>query len=232
MKPIVSRTLLMLVMLAWAGGCNSAAAPLAALPTHDLDLSGGVAKPACTMPAGETSQPSVAAPEDDWACQGYRQWRYIVIHHSGNEKGNAAEFDLMHRRRGWDELGYHFVIDNGQGGRDGAIEVGSRWKSQKWGAHCGGTPNNEYNTQGIGICLVGDFSNHMPSQAQLESLCRLVSYLAATCEIEPENIVGHRDAPRARTECPGDVLLGYVHTSLRDLGYGRSAAAASTLKTP
>ena len=46
-----------------------------------------------------------------------RPWRYIVIHHSATDAGNAGTFDLQHRRRGWDELGYHFGIDNGQGAK-------------------------------------------------------------------------------------------------------------------
>ena len=43
-----------------------------------------------------------------------RQWRYVVLHHSATDSGSAAEFDKLHRRRGWDELGYHFVITNGK----------------------------------------------------------------------------------------------------------------------
>src|SRR5438270_9583625 len=41
------------------------------------------------------------------------RWTCIVIHHSASEEGGADRFDEWHRQRGWDELGYHFVIGNG-----------------------------------------------------------------------------------------------------------------------
>jgi N-acetyl-anhydromuramyl-L-alanine amidase AmpD len=144
-----------------------------------------------------------------------RHWKYIVIHHSATDGGNADEFDKMHRARGWDGLGYHFVIDSGQGGPDGRVEVGERWRLQKWGAHTGGTPDNEYNNHGIGICLVGNFMESSPSDAQLASLKALVCDLAARYAIPPGRIIGHRDAPGASTECPGDELESYIRTTLR-----------------
>src|ERR1019366_878150 len=64
-----------------------------------------------------------------------RPWRWIVVHHSDTTTGGAAAFDKMHRAKGWDELGYDFVIGNGSDTSDGQIEVGSRWTKQKIGAH-------------------------------------------------------------------------------------------------
>ena len=152
-----------------------------------------------------------------WSAQGQREWRYIIIHHSATGGGNARQFDQEHRDRGWDELGYHFVIDNGAGGPDGAVEVGSRWHKQKHGAHCGGTPDNEYNEHGIGICLVGNFNDGSPSPAQIASLQKLVAYLSATYDIPAANVITHQDAPLASTECPGHYLQRYVHGPLRRL---------------
>ena len=123
-----------------------------------------------TSPAIRPPAPPAAAPSHRWVPKAVAEvkWRYIVIHHSATERGCAATFDKMHRVvRGWDELGYHFVITNGKGGADGVVEVGPRWRKQKWGAHCGGTPDNEYNEYGIGICLVGKFDARLPSQKQL-----------------------------------------------------------------
>ncbi|MBT3201301.1 MAG: N-acetylmuramoyl-L-alanine amidase [Phycisphaerales bacterium] len=153
---------------------------------------------------------------DPWQVKGYRLWKYIVVHHSATARGNAASFDRSHRlERGWDELGYHFVIDNGDGGPDGRIEVGSRWTKQKWGAHTGGTPDNEYNNHGIGICLVGEFSNSMPSRAQIASLERLVRTLARKYNIDASNVIGHREAPNSSTGCPGGSFLKWVSHGLR-----------------
>ena len=141
-----------------------------------------------------------------WYVRPLRRWKYVVIHHSATEVGSAQAFDRAHRARGWDGLGYHFVITNGRGGPDGAVTVGSRWLSQKHGAHCGGTPANEYNEIGIGICLVGDFTDQMPTNAQIDSLRQLVSFLVRTYGIDSRNVIGHREAPNARTECPGRKL--------------------------
>lgn len=205
-------------------GCTGNTSTRSQLPWPELNW-GHPATPRTSTPSGR-STPNYANPgtggvgpratgDADWAVNSSREWRYIVIHHSASETGNAAIFDAEHRRRGWDELGYHFVIDNGNGGYDGRVEVGPRWRTQKWGAHTGKTPNNEYNLHGIGICLVGDFTRHMPSQAQLANLHRLVGYLMIKYDIPPENVVGHRDAPGAQTECPGDQLWSYIHGNMR-----------------
>ena len=155
------------------------------------------------------------APSHPWAATNARPWRYVVIHHSASPTGNAQQFDAAHRERGWDELGYHFVITNGQGGGDGQNEVGPRWRKQKQGAHCGGTPANEYNELGTGICLVGDFTTGKPTAAQLASLQRLTGYLVRTYEIGPTQVITHQDAPNAHTECPGGQFHNYIHGPFR-----------------
>ena len=68
-----------------------------------------------------------------------RRWDGVVIHHSALDFGDADTYDRQHRSRGWDSLGYHFVINNGNssnGHKDGEVEVGLRWKQQTKGAHC------------------------------------------------------------------------------------------------
>ncbi len=49
------------------------------------------------------------------------RWTCIVIHHSADDRGTPESIDRAHRQRGWDELGYHFVIGNGDGGVPGAF---------------------------------------------------------------------------------------------------------------
>ena len=127
-------------------------------------------------------------------------WRWIVIHHSATPSGGAKAFDKMHRAKGWDELGYHFVVGNGTDTADGQVEVGPRWPKQKWGAHAK-TPDNRFNNYGIGICLVGNFDTERPTKAQMASLSRLVGYLMKTYHIPPERVVGHGETKA--TDCPG-----------------------------
>ena len=129
-----------------------------------------------------------------------RDWRWIVIHHSATPTGSMAYFDKEHKAKGWDGVGYHFVIGNGTSTGDGQVEVTSRWPQQKWGAHAK-TVDNRFNEYGIGICLVGNFDIERPSPKQVQSLSRLVSYLMQTYRIPTANVVGHRDTKP--TECPG-----------------------------
>jgi hypothetical protein len=129
-----------------------------------------------------------------------RPWKWIVIHHSASPSGNAAKFDKEHRAKGWDELGYHFVIGNGTDSGNGQVEVGPRWPKQKWGAHAK-TADNRYNDFGIGICLVGNFDIERPTPQQLQSLAKLTAYLMKTYHIPASNVIGHRDTKP--TNCPG-----------------------------
>jgi N-acetyl-anhydromuramyl-L-alanine amidase AmpD len=129
------------------------------------------------------------------------RWECIVIHHSATPMGGATRFDRAHRERGFDELGYHFVIGNGTDTTDGQVEVGPRWKAQKYGAHCR-SPEDYYNEHGIGICLVGNFDESRPTPAQMESLARLVRYLSRTYDIPSSKVYTHGGVT-GMTHCPG-----------------------------
>ncbi len=146
-----------------------------------------------------------------------RRWRAIVIHHSATSAGGAKSFDKYHRERnGWDELGYHFVIGNGSSTPNGWVEVGPRWHKQKHGAHCK-TPTNYYNEHGIGVCLVGNFSETRPTEKQLAALDHLLRFLRDVTDIPPSRIITHREVTR-KTRCPGR--------------YFRVAAVRRSLLTP
>lgn len=134
-----------------------------------------------------------------------RKWTAIVIHHSATKNGNSAIFDKWHREGNhWEGVGYDFVIGNGTNSSDGLVEVTFRWRKQKTGAHCGGTAGNWANTQGIGICLVGNFSKTSPTNKQMQSLAKLVRFLQARYGIPKSRIYGHGATPGARnTDCPG-----------------------------
>lgn len=133
-----------------------------------------------------------------------RRWECIVIHHSANEIGGADRFDGYHRDRGFDELGYHFVIGNGSDTAAGQIETGPRWLAQKHGAHCK-TPNEYYNQHGIGICIVGNLEKHPPDAKQWKSLVSLVRLLSKELNIPPDKILSHGQIT-GQTLCPGKFL--------------------------
>ncbi len=143
-------------------------------------------------------QPPVVV-QNPWKPTGpAREWRHIVIHHSASEGGSVEAIDKQHKGRGWDGVGYHFVIGNGDGMGDGEIESTFRWRGQTHGAHAG---NNEYNQHGIGICLIGNFEEEQPSAAQLASVKRLVSVMKHEYGIPSDEVIAHRDVKA--TACPG-----------------------------
>ena len=131
-----------------------------------------------------------------------RDWQWIVIHHSATRTGNAEMFDAAHRARGMiNGLAYHFVIDNGTDGKpDGFIETGARWVKQMHGGHCRQAYINE---QGIGICLVGNFSREQPTAKQLDSLALLVRGLQDQFHIPDDHVLGHGEVIGEFSECPG-----------------------------
>jgi hypothetical protein len=134
-----------------------------------------------------------------------KKWTAIVIHHSATQNGNAAIFDKWHREGNhWEGVGYDFVIGNGTDSGDGQIETTFRWREQKTGAHCGGTPGNWANEEAIGICLVGNFNRTVPTTRQMQSLVRLTRFLQERYGIPKSRIFGHNSTPGARaTDCPG-----------------------------
>jgi hypothetical protein len=175
----------------------------------------------------EPAQPQVArkplpqsGPQDWSPAVKSRPWKWIVVHHSATPAGGAAAFDRMHKAKGWDGLGYDFVIGNGTDTADGQIEVGYRWKQQLTGAHAK-TADNSYNEYGIGICLVGNFEVDRPTAAQMASLAKLVGHLSRTYRIAGANVVGHGDTKA--TDCPGRFMnINTVRNSA-----ARSALAAN-----
>jgi len=129
-------------------------------------------------------------------------WRMIVVHHSASDKGGAKIFHEWHQGRGWDELGYHFVIGNGTDTQDGYVEVGSRWLKQKRGAHTK-SPDDSFNEYGIGICVVGNFENCKPTLVQMNSLRCLLAFLMARYNMNVDQLYCHREVKGNDTLCPG-----------------------------
>ncbi|GIX41651.1 MAG: hypothetical protein KatS3mg129_1384 [Leptospiraceae bacterium] len=132
-----------------------------------------------------------------------KRWRYIVVHHTASDIGNLEYYKRLHQKeRGWDDVAYHFVIDNGTFQTiPGQIEESDLWKKRKRGYS---TRNWLVNTFGIAIVIVGNLQKHPPLPQQYESLIHLITNLAKEYNIPPERIFGHREIQN--TECPGKYL--------------------------
>ena len=191
-----------------AAGCANQNSVVESLPAPSFNGPTIVAAPApmpkiaiAPPPAAPSPRRGTLGGDKGWTpVAAARPWKWIVIHHSATPSGSASEFDKMHKAKGWDELGYHFVIGNGTQSGNGQVEVGPRWPKQKWGAHAK-TPDNKYNDYGIGICLVGNFDIERPTPQQTQALSKLVAYLMRTYKIPASNVLGHRDTKP--TDCPG-----------------------------
>ncbi len=106
-----------------------------------------------------------------------RAWKQIFIHSTGTEKP-----DIVDR--------VHFIIEADGAGK---MVVPTRlWKTQGIGRHVGVTRNKDYNTDSIGICVRGTFTNSAPSQAQMQALVKLVRTLQQMCDISRDKVLLYR----------------------------------------
>jgi len=130
-------------------------------------------------------------------------WQKILIHHTAsptevrrlgkNVPVDATMIREWHKTKGWSDIGYHFVIMP-----DGYCEEGR--PSYRPGAHCN---VGKRNFIGIGVCLVGNFSETEVPEAQINGLVNKVVQLMKAFKLGIEDVELHRDVPRAATECPG-----------------------------
>lgn len=154
-------------------------------------------------PAEQNESPEWTWPEPHQQ----RAWRYLVVHHSAAPSGSVETIDAEHRERTdrdgrpWLGIGYHFVIGNGRGMRDGAVEPTFRWREQLHGAHAG---QAKYNEQGIGICLIGNFEEQAPTARQEQAARQLISALRQRYAISRSHVLRHMDLKQ--TACPGKLL--------------------------
>jgi N-acetylmuramoyl-L-alanine amidase len=116
----------------------------------------------------------------------------IVVHHSVSDPMTSAEtIHQWHLDKGWSGIGYHYVIRS-----DGSIQTGRGIDYQ--GAH-----TYNYNDDGIGICLSGNFMYSPPTELQLQSLVDLVRYIKGVYKKE---LLLQRHKDLNPTACPGDMF--------------------------
>jgi len=138
-----------------------------------------------------------------------RKWAHILIHHSAGSKYDTVA-SLRHQhveKRGWDDIGYHYVLQRYIQREPGYAEhliIKEGRPDTKTGAHAG---RGWWNRYSLGVCVIGYFhpgasgvSEHFTSDMYTD----LVGALAHLCKkygISPKNIGYHRDVKA--TACPG-----------------------------
>ena len=132
------------------------------------------------------------------------RWTGIVVHHLGEPAGDADSINRQHVSLGYQGLGYHFLIGNGNGLGDGVVHVGYRWNQQQPGAHVPGKTNlaAHHNQHSIGICLVGNGDRRGFTDRQLAQLQTLIHRLQTELDIPSDNVLLHRDLVQQATS-PG-----------------------------
>ena len=132
----------------------------------------------------------------------------LTLHHAAGwqawsiEEGKAqvkAIQEFHQNGRGWNDIGYHFLVDLAGNIYQGRPEI-------VIGAHVGGA-----NTGNIGVCILGCYHPpetgwpcyDMMTKDTQDALIHLYSWISDTYEIDPHVLKGHRDY-FGTTVCPGD----------------------------
>lgn len=165
--------------------------------------------------------------------------RLVIVHHTATPNDYTPDqaaaivrgIDIYHvRTNGWNDIGYNFLVDkcgNIYEGRAGGVA------KPVLGAHTLG-----FNTDSMGIAVLGSFGSAKPSKAALDAVARLTAWKLGLWGADPRGttyltsgggnlhrkgknvrlnvISGHRDG--FATQCPGRRLY-------RELGTIRSSAA-------
>jgi hypothetical protein len=167
----------------------------------------------------------------------YGTVKLAFVHHTDNPNGYSASqvpsmlyaiYQFHRYTRGWDDIGYNFVIDL----------FGRIWEARKGGIDQAvvGAQAGGYNKVSTGVAVLGTFDSVLPTSAALSALERLLAWKLSlhgvpttgrvTVEVNPADafytpfkpgahvslprVAGHRDGDS--TGCPGDALYGYLPT--------------------
>lgn len=152
--------------------------------------------------------------------------KLAVVHHSDSPNsyspadvpGILRSIQAYHMdTRGWSDIAYNFVVDKFGGvweGRAGGID------RSVIGAHAQG-----FNTNTVGVMVIGDYTQTTPTAAALESVARVIGWKMALFASNPSStvaytsggspkfpagqvvylpgVVGHQDV--GLTDCPGSI---------------------------
>ena len=124
--------------------------------------------------------------------------QFIIVHHTQRNNDWPSFIRWRHKHlRGWNDIGYHYVIGNTRPfTKDGKIYIGRPENVE--GAHALG-----YNFKSIGICLVGNFNRTFPSENQMRTLLDITKQIMSRYQIPIGNVFGHGELPKGKESCPG-----------------------------
>lgn len=147
--------------------------------------------------------------------------KYLIIHHSANKNSTFDNVDAYHKSKGWGGIGYHYFIET-----SGEVKQGR--KENEIGAHC---KDDKMNYKSIGICLAGNFMEHLWTPEQLKSLEELLFKLEKKYNIDRiHNVLGHQEVDGASTDCPGYLIYWLKSHRYSDPRYIKSYNQLNRIK--
>lgn len=121
----------------------------------------------------------------------------VILHHSLTKDSGTKSFDAIKKyhmqTHGWKNIGYQYVIELIN---NSYATFKGRGESEV-GAHTEG-----HNTKTIGVCLVGNFDETVPSEGILNELYELLDDIAS--RYGGIKVSGHHDY--ATKSCPGKLF--------------------------
>lgn len=124
----------------------------------------------------------------------------IILHHSATKDSGTVSWRAIRRYhmqvQGWLDIGYHFGIER----IDDWYEILCGRLMTEMGAHC---RQQAMNHKSLGVCFVGNFDEQAPSPAQWLLGVRLVRSLLQVFRLNPDDVLGHREADGDDRTCPG-----------------------------
>jgi hypothetical protein len=120
--------------------------------------------------------------------------KYLVIQHSVLPGNFAPEkiADYLVEKRQWPGIGYHFYITS-----DGKIYQTNELETVCYFAGS----SVQYNPLGACICFAGNFTDAVPTDAQLSSGGKLLAFLMRELHLQMESIRGQKEF--VATQSPG-----------------------------
>lgn len=124
-----------------------------------------------------------------------REINKIIVHCSATREGQDISVETIkdwHLKRGWSDIGYHYVIDI-----NGVLHTGR--PIERTGAHCKG-----HNTGSIGVCYVGGVeadgktpkdTRTKEQKAALDNLLYLLTDIFAGATIHGHNEFASKACP-------------------------------------
>lgn len=127
----------------------------------------------------------------------------LIVHHSVTDPNisQAALRSIFKSRFGVNSVGYNICVRP-----DGSTfsDIGD----EGIGIH--NATGKYVNANSCGICVLGTFTDNLPSQLQLDGLKRELNRLMAKYSLSRADIIGHRDTGKA-TACPGNKLYEWLN---------------------